>query len=462
MNISIVSGWLPLVVRCLAVVLLVVAVDWRSGDGRRHIGRGLLIAVVVTGVVTVALTVASVVPSDVPWSAVVWGFTFVLAVCVTVIHWRGARWWRKVSAVAAVVLTLLVTLDAVDQHSGSFPTLQRLVSLDPENVVETPQLKQIRAQVAATGVLPAQGVVFTVTIPAKVSHFATRPATVYLPPAWFAKVTPSLPTLVLLPGEPGSASDWSNDGNADNTADAFASAHHGVAPIIVMPDPNGLLTDDSECVNSKFGNAETYLVDDVPAFARSQFNASDSAGSLAIAGLSAGGTCSVMLALRHPQVYPTFASYSGLPHRSSRRPPRPKPSTSCSVGRRRPSPNTIPPSSSAMGTSTGWPAGSRWATRTWYRPRRPAASRQPPPVQASPPAFWCGRVATTTTCGARPWSTRSRGWPGDSDSPPSPPTNRPPAPRHDQPTVPPVDPCQHRCCWSRMVPVADVTDTPPR
>jgi S-formylglutathione hydrolase FrmB len=50
----------------------------------------------------------------------------------------------------------------------------------------------------------------------------------------------------------------------------------------------------------------------VPAFARSQFNASDSAGSLAIAGLSAGGTCSVMLALRHPQVYPTFASYSGF------------------------------------------------------------------------------------------------------------------------------------------------------
>jgi S-formylglutathione hydrolase FrmB len=311
-NISIVSGWLPWVVRCLAVALLVVVVDWRSVDGRRHIGRGVLIAVLVTGAATVVLTVTSVIPSDLPWSAVVWGFTFVLAVCLTVIHWRGAARWRRVAAVAAVVLTLLVTLDTVDQHSGSFPTLGRLVSLDPENVVETPQLKQIRAQVAATGVLPSQGVVFTVTIPAKVSHFATRPATIYLPPAWFAKVTPSLPTLVLLPGEPGSASDWSNDGDADNTADAFANAHHGVAPIIVMPDPNGLLTDDTECVNSKFGNAETYLVEDVPAFARSQYNASDSVGSLAIAGLSAGGTCSVMLALRHPQIYPTFASYSGF------------------------------------------------------------------------------------------------------------------------------------------------------
>ena len=117
---------------------------------------------------------------------------------------------------------------------------------------------------------------------------------------------------MLLPGEPGSASDWSGDGNADNTADAFAQAHHGLAPIIVMPDPDGYLTTDSECVNSRFGNAETYLVDDVPAFVRAEYHASEAPGSLAIGGLSAGGTCSVMLALRHPQVYPTFASYSGF------------------------------------------------------------------------------------------------------------------------------------------------------
>jgi S-formylglutathione hydrolase FrmB len=187
-----------------------------------------------------------------------------------------------------------------------------LVTLDPENAVDTPQLQEIRNQVISTGRLPDQGVVITVNIPPTVSHFATRPAYVYLPPAWFAKVTPSLPTLVLLPGEPGSASDWSNDGDADNTADAFAESHHGEAPIIVMPDPNGVRTIDSECVNSQFGNAETYLVDDVPAFVRHQFSASRAAGSLAIGGLSAGGTCSVMLALRHPTVYPTFASFSGF------------------------------------------------------------------------------------------------------------------------------------------------------
>jgi S-formylglutathione hydrolase FrmB len=311
-NLSIVSGWLPIAVRCLAVASLVVAVSWRAGRWKHQLAWGVPAAAVITGVVALVLTFGSLVPSDFPWSAYVWGFTFVLAGWVAVTGWRKAARWRRVAGVVAVIFTLLATLDAVDQHSLSFPTLNRLVTLDPENVVETPQLQQIRHQVATSGKLPDQGVVITVTIPPKVSHFATRPAYVYLPPAWFAKVTPSLPTLILLPGEPGSASDWSGDGDADNTADAFAETHHGVAPIIVTPDPNGLLTVDSECVNSKFGNAETYLVDDVPAFARREFNASDKPGSLAIGGLSAGGTCSVMLALRHPKVFATFASYSGF------------------------------------------------------------------------------------------------------------------------------------------------------
>jgi len=35
--------------------------------------------------------------------------------------------------------------------------------------------------------------------------------------------------------------------------------------------------------------------------------------SLAVAGLSAGGTCSTILALRNPKVFQTFADYSGYP-----------------------------------------------------------------------------------------------------------------------------------------------------
>ena len=58
--------------------------------------------------------------------------------------------------------------------------------------------------------------------------------------------------------------------------------------------------------------AQTYLTQDVPQFMREKFNASTQAHSMAIAGLSEGGTCAVTLALNNPAEYDTFASYSGF------------------------------------------------------------------------------------------------------------------------------------------------------
>ena len=129
----------------------------------------------------------------------------------------------------------------------------------------------------------------SVTIPPLISHFATRPAYVYLPPAWFARVTPSLPTLVLLPGEPGSASDWSGDGDADNTADAFAElttvwprSWSCPIPTVCSRSTRSAWTADSEA-------PETYLVEDVPAFVRNQLHASRAPDSLAVGDSPPGG-----------------------------------------------------------------------------------------------------------------------------------------------------------------------------
>ncbi len=312
MNISIVSGWLPVVVEVLAVAALALAVDWRTGGWRRQFGIGVPVAVLASSAAGLLLWVADLVAGGTAWWPQVWGAVFVLAAVVATVGWSDAGRRRRMCSAVAVVLTLVVALGAVNARAGTFPTVGRLVTISPEHLVDLPEVLALQAAVARTGRLPDHGVVFPVTIPATVSRFDTRQAYVYLPPAWFARPTPRLPTLVLLPGEPGSAADWSQDGSADTTADEFAAAHGGQAPIIVMPDPNGVRTVDSECVNSGFGNAETYLVIDVPAFARSQLDASTAPGSLAIGGLSAGGTCSTMLALVHPDVYPTFASFSGF------------------------------------------------------------------------------------------------------------------------------------------------------
>ena len=236
---------------------------------------------------------------------------------------------------------------------------------------------------AGTGQLPVQGVVITSTIPPTVSHFSTRPAYVYLPPAWFAKVTPSLPTLVLLPGEPGSASDWSGDGDADNTADAFAQSHHGLAPIIVMPDPNGY-----EDRGLRVRQQQVRRRRDLPGRGRAGLRAAASStpppapGSLAVGGLSAGGTCSVMLALRHPSVYPTFASFSGFASPQYQETTLAETIDTLFGGSedrvRRPRPDA---DSSQRAASTAWPDGSRWGTRT-PQPLQAAHNLQPAALRA--------------------------------------------------------------------------------
>ena len=159
----------------------------------------------------------------------------------------------------------------------------------------------------------AAGTTVAVDIPGIQSHFSARDARVYLPPAWFASHAPHLPSLILLAGVPGGPTDWTNDGNADLIANGFASSHGGVAPIIVMPDATGQQNGDSECVNStRYGDVETYLTVDVPAYVRAVFRAGSGPKSLAVAGASAGGTCSTVLALRHPAQFQTFASFSGF------------------------------------------------------------------------------------------------------------------------------------------------------
>jgi S-formylglutathione hydrolase FrmB len=151
-----------------------------------------------------------------------------------------------------------------------------------------------------------------VTVPATRSGFVARPAVVYVPPAWFARPRPALPVVVLLHGTPGDPDDWIDGGRAQETADRWAAAHRGVAPVLLMPDVNGTLDADTECVDSAFGRVETYLVQDVVAFARAALGVRPPGRDWAVAGLSEGGSCALMLALRHPRTFGSFADYSGL------------------------------------------------------------------------------------------------------------------------------------------------------
>jgi S-formylglutathione hydrolase FrmB len=204
-----------------------------------------------------------------------------------------------------------------------FPTLRTALGLPAVDQIPFTQVP-VREQVIAarSGLplsavwrppagMPAAGIVTEVTIPATVSGFTARPAWLYLPPAYLSRPRAQLPVLVLLSGQPGSPDDWLDGGQLAQRMDAFAAAHDGLAPVVVMPDHLGDPLDNPLCMDSRLGNVATYLSVDVPTWIRETLQVDPDPSGWAIGGLSNGGTCSLQMAVNAPQVYPTFVDISG-------------------------------------------------------------------------------------------------------------------------------------------------------
>lgn len=151
--------------------------------------------------------------------------------------------------------------------------------------------------------------VLTVTIPGKVSGFSARSAMIYLPPSYLKNAKP--PVLVLMAGRPGSPSDWFDGGRLAATMDAFATRHHGVAPVVVVPDDQGTGTSNPLCVDGTRGHVATYLDVDVVRWVEAHLHVDENPAHWAIGGASDGGTCALQTALRDPGRFPTLLDIAG-------------------------------------------------------------------------------------------------------------------------------------------------------
>jgi enterochelin esterase-like enzyme len=226
-----------------------------------------------------------------------------LAVVVLLVVGRR-RLSRLVLAAGLVVVTLLVGVNVlgwVNRHYAYYRTWDELWGRRAQDAASG---SQVRRQAT----VPSHGEVVQVSIPGTRSGFRAREAQIYLPPAWFAKPRPRLGALVLLAGTPGMTDDWTRSGLADVTSDAYASLHDGEAPVLVMADQNGSDTGDTECI----GAAEGYLSTDVPSYVARRYGIPLDPAQWGVAGLSEGGMCGLMLALRHPGTFSTFVDFSGL------------------------------------------------------------------------------------------------------------------------------------------------------
>ncbi len=312
LEVSLINGWLPVTIQVLTACALIAAVGWRSRQWWR---RGLPIAAA-AGVALIAalwwFVHSEGLGSVYPWGMWVWTGLTGLAAVVLVLGWRGSTWWRRAVSVLAVPLSVVSAATVLNVSLGYLPTVstawQRATGQLPPQWIDRTELAAMRRD----GVRPTRGTVVRITTPGDVSGFSHREELVYLPPAWFASnPPPRLPAVMMIGAELSAPSDWLQAGHALTILDDFALAHRGVTPVVVFPDTSGSFTNDTECVNGVRGAAADHLIKEVVPYMISSFGVSDDATNWGLAGWSSGGTCSLMLAALHPEMFSAFVDLDG-------------------------------------------------------------------------------------------------------------------------------------------------------
>jgi len=321
------TGPFPIIVYALAAAILVVLATRRPV--RRWLpiqllgalagaGIGLMLAWLVSDVWNsfgVALTLITRM-----WFALgVGGIGFAIAGL-----WR-ARAWRVVVGCASVIVFAFAGAIGVNVDVAEFPTLGSALGVNAIHKLTLPVAQPTPTNTIpeslaqswhAPAGLPKVGTVGYVTIPGTVSHFAARNAVVYLPPAALVAGAPRLPVLELLSGQPGGPSNLITSGAMASILDQFAAAHHGLAPIVVVPDQLGSPQLNPMCVDSVLGNSATYLTVDVTNWITHHLHVLPSGADWAIGGFSQGGTCSIQLGTKYRGLFGSILDIAGelAPH----------------------------------------------------------------------------------------------------------------------------------------------------
>ena len=310
----------------VSVLGLLVALLWARG-------RRWWLAVVPVGMgVAVVFAVASYFtvnylwhpyPDIIPWMLFAWAGFAVLVLCLSAARMRRSGWPVRLLMVLGVLWAVLVVGAQANIHYAAFTSARKLINplLHPAadlSAVTSVQSSAVRASAGSTleqlwqppANMPSAGRVVKASTPAT-ARFAPRQALIYLPPAYLATPRPELPVLVLLPGDPGAPRDWVDAVQVDDVLDKFAAQHKGLAPVVVMADQQGIAENNPSCLDSPWGTPQTYLAEDLPRWVSANLQVSGDHRHWAIGGLSSGGTCSLLVALRAPQTFPNVVDMSG-------------------------------------------------------------------------------------------------------------------------------------------------------
>ncbi|MFI9786259.1 alpha/beta hydrolase [Kitasatospora sp. NPDC051984] len=310
MDSSLLSGWLPWTLRILALAALGAAVIRVSPFWvRRRLPWAAAGALVVTGLTAVLVVLFGDVQDGLPVGLWFWMFCALLALGSLTFGLQGARWWNMTAVPIAAALSVLCGANSLNAATGYYPSVD--IALSDLAGAPVPQQMSLGQALGTVG-KATEGRVVAVDIPAEPSGFQHRQELVYLPPAWFkSKNRPQLPVVEMIGGQYMSPSNWVRVGDAVKTADAYAAAHDGYAPVLVFVDATGGFNADTECVNGPAGKAQDHLVKDIPPFIVKTFGTASGPRSWAAAGWSMGGTCALDLGVVHPEVFGHFVDMAG-------------------------------------------------------------------------------------------------------------------------------------------------------
>ena len=238
--------------------------------------------------------------------------------------WRSPL-WRKIVAIAGIVVFAIAGGIGINAVYGLNPTLGSVFGIVDDNpiVVPTntatadPDAGPLYETFTPPADMPAKGQQGTQVIPATASGFNTRAAGIYLPPAALVPNAPALPLVIMMMGHPGNPDPSAIAGVLDD----FAAKNKGLAPIVVVPDQLGPDGNDPACADSKaYGNAETYVTKDVVAWATQNLHIIQDPKYWVIAGYSNGGGCAVKYLAKYPDQWKNLIDISGEPFPGSEDP----------------------------------------------------------------------------------------------------------------------------------------------
>jgi dienelactone hydrolase len=325
-KIHLITGWLPLSLFtatgvCLVIVLALALLGRRARSLLREIIIGCVCMAAGGLLIWLLSDVFMVFGVSVGWEVMLSVAVSCAIIGMAITALIDSHGVRKVFAIILIPLVVFSCALQIDMIYGEYTTLASIIGKPEYKDLNDGTLHTASMSVAewkclaARNDLPAMpksGIVRSVDIPATSSGFAARKANVYLPPAALSKRSPALPVMIMMSGQPGSPDRFFSASRIADSLNAFAAAHHGLAPIVVSPDQNGSVLHNSLCSNTDvYGNAKTYLTVDVTRWISSHLPAAKAGEQWMIGGFSQGATCSTQLGPANPRLYGFIFSVGG-------------------------------------------------------------------------------------------------------------------------------------------------------